>query len=469
MMSREAMDDPMDEMDWQFMDAANGYERDRDVFTRRRLCYRNVLTVLLILCVVGTGIFLLCGALEKIPEEIHVTLHEQEEIRAGFPFQVQIESGELPVFSSTGEKLENSQLHLGSGEPLLLSSAASGQVEVGYKLFGLFKLKSTTYVFDEPRELIPLGSTAGIEVQTRGLLVLGTQKIQDASGASFAPAELAVKEGDYIKELNDVKVSNVSQLKQAIRNAPDSKMVLTLNRDGQLLKVRIQAALDENGERKLGIWIRDSTQGLGTLTYMDERGSFAALGHGVSDVDTGVLMEVEDGTLYQSEILDIKKGEEGEPGQLQGILDRSKEGLLGTIEENTACGIFGQLEPAVIQKVREECVAYPIAYKQEVKIGKAKILCQLDEAVQKNGLVQGEEYEIEIEACDFGKKGEEKNKGMVIRVTDPKLLAQTNGIIQGMSGSPILQDGKLIGAVTHVLVNDPTRGYGIFIENMLEH
>lgn len=466
-MSREAVDDPMDEMDWQFMDAANGYERDKNIVFDRKLRYRNILVVLLVLCITCLGVLFVYDALEKIPEEIHVTIHQQEQICSKFPFQIQIETEELPVFSMEGERIECSQFHLGTGEQLILSSATSGRVEVDYELFGLLKLKSTTYVFDEPQELIPLGSTVGIEIRTKGLLVLGTQDITDAAGTSRAPAELVVKEGDYITELNHIKVSSVSQLKQVIQNSEDDKMVLTINREGQLLEVRVDASIDENGERKLGIWIRDSAQGLGTLTYVDAKGVFAALGHGVSDVDTGALMEVEEGTLYRSEVLNIKKGEEGKPGQIQGILDRSEDGRIGSIEWNSKCGIFGKLNDSILKKVKEEFSSYPVAYKQEVETGKAQILCQLDKESGNRGLVQGEMYEVEIESCDPGEADGEKNKGMVLRITDPRLLEQTNGIIQGMSGSPILQNGKLIGAVTHVLVNDPTKGYGIFIENML--
>lgn len=194
------------------------------------------------------------------------------------------------------------------------------------------------------------------------------------------------------------------------------------------------------------------------MTYLEEDASFGALGHGINDTDTALLMDVRQGSLYRTKIVDIKKGQDGVPGELTGVIDYNMENRIGTIEQNSVEGIFGTLEGNLPESFLEK--AMPIGLKQDVRIGEATILCCVDNQDVPR------EYGVEITAVHLDH--DNVNRGLEIRVTDPELLEQTGGIVQGMSGSPILQDGKIIGAVTHVLVQDPTRGYGIFIENMLE-
>ena len=234
-------------------------------------------------------------------------------------------------------------------------------------------------------------------------------------------------------------------------------MVRTIRRDGEVFDIRIKPQQDAAGEYKLGIWIRDNAQGVGTMTYLEEDASFGALGHGINDTDTALLMDVGQGSLYRTKIVDVKKGQDGVPGELTGVIDYNKKNRIGTIDQNCVEGIFGTMEGDISQQLQKEAV--PIGLKQDVRTGEATIRCCVDE----NSVPT--EYTVEITAVH--PDHDNVNRGLEIRVTDPKLLAQTGGIVQGMSGSPILQDGKIIGAVTHVLVQDPTRGYGIFIENML--
>ena len=207
-----------------------------------------------------------------------------------------------------------------------------------------------------------------------------------------------------------------------------------------------------DGSYKIGAWVRDSIQGIGTVTYIDPNsGTFGALGHGVYDADTDMLMDIRGGSLTAAELTGIVKGQKGKAGELTGKIDLQEK--IGVAEENTETGIFGTAEELFLAGE-----TLPAANRKEIRKGKAEILSDLEG----KGVCS---YEIEIEG--FGKKGSRNHKDMIIRITDERLLRLTGGIVQGMSGSPIIQDGKLVGAVTHVLVNDPTRGYGIFIENML--
>ena len=210
------------------------------------------------------------------------------------------------------------------------------------------------------------------------------------------------------------------------------------------------------GNYRLGIWVRDNVQGLGTITFLTKNNRFAALGHGIHDIDTSTLLTIKRGTLYRTSIQKVQKGSKGNPGTMEGIIVYNRFHQLGVIEKNTDAGIYGELN-SDRSWIGEE-VPIQVAKKEEIKTGEARIRCYIDSEVK--------EYTICITQID--KESDQVNKGMVIQVTDTELLEKTGGIIQGMSGSPIIQNGKLIGAVTHVFVQDSTKGYGIFIENMLK-
>ena len=210
------------------------------------------------------------------------------------------------------------------------------------------------------------------------------------------------------------------------------------------------------GKYRLGIWVRDNVQGLGTVTFLTEDNRFGALGHGIHDIDTNLLMSIDSGRVYRTSIRDITKGHSGSPGTMEGVIVYNNYNILGSIDKNTEAGIYGSLGPD--SALSGEMVPVDTARKEEIHTGDATVRCYVDNSLK--------EYQIRV--TDIDMSGAEINKGFVIEVTDPELLEITGGIIQGMSGSPILQDGKLIGAVTHVFVQDSTKGYGIFIENMLE-
>lgn len=265
-----------------------------------------------------------------------------------------------------------------------------------------------------------------------------------------------MKSGDYVIKLNGTEVTGKDDFITRIENCGGEQQILTIRRDAETYDVRIKPERDRTGKYKIGVWVRDNAQGVGTMTYIDENGNFGALGHGINDVDTSTLMEMNDGTLYQTEIISIRKGAAGQPGEMTGMIVYSDDRILGDITSNSIRGIFGKCNQKALALGTEETL--PIGLKQEIEKGPAQILCTVDGTTRY--------YDIEI--TEIHLDHDNVNRGIELRVTDPELLSVTGGIVQGMSGAPIIQKGKFVGAVTHVLVQDSTRGYGIFIENMLE-
>lgn len=297
------------------------------------------------------------------------------------------------------------------------------------------------------------GETIGVYLETAGVLVADIGTLNDSSGNHVTPAEHIARAGDYIQKVNDETILSKNQLIDLMRENHGDEVALSVCRDGETIEYKLEPAKTEDGSYKLGLWVRDDLQGIGTMTYICENGSFGALGHGISDSESGSLLSLSGGTLYKAGILEVKKGQSGSPGELKGSIYYADSEILGTISENTSCGVFGRLSTPV-----KGITSAVVASRDQLHTGDACIYCNVGDGVQ--------QYDIRIEK--IRKNTEEKNKSFVIRVTDENLLEKTGGIVQGMSGAPILQDGKLVGAVTHVFVNDPTKGYGVFIENMLE-
>lgn len=304
--------------------------------------------------------------------------------------------------------------------------------------------------------VIPGGIPIGIYLDTNGVMVIDTETIISIDEESISPAEKVLEEGDYITAINEVNISSKQDLLEFVSQLDGSTITISIRREEEEMEVEVTPVLAESGSYMLGIWVRDNLQGLGTLTYVDLNSNFGALGHGINDIDTGELLEISDGELYKASISGIIKGESGLPGGLEGVIIYNPFNLLGTIERNTDVGIYGTVEN--IEELELKMDPVEVATIDEIEVGSATILCTIDDEV--------EEYEIEITKVDLN--ATEENKGLVIQVIDEELLEKTGGIVQGMSGAPIIQNGKLIGAVTHVFVNDPTKGYGIFIESMME-
>lgn len=304
--------------------------------------------------------------------------------------------------------------------------------------------------------VVPVGHTVGIKLFSRGVMVVGLADVATEQGEASPARQCGLRTGDIITHIDGRQVDTIEQVQSLLQAAGGETMAIQLTRGGRMVETETAAVQCMNdGSYRLGAWIRDSMAGIGTITYYDpDSGKFAALGHGINDIDTKLLMPLESGAIMRSTVSDIRTGEKGTPGELHGTFDLERD--LGTLYANTDCGVFG------VASGESECFAgqaVPVAKKSEVQVGPATILSNVEgDAV--------EEFDVEILRI-YRCTGQD-SRSMMIRVTDEDLLARTGGIVQGMSGSPILQDGRLVGAVTHVLVNDPTCGYAIFADTMLE-
>ena len=325
------------------------------------------------------------------------------------------------------------------------------------RLLGCIPFKEVKVTPVDEQEIYVSGSTIGIYMETEGVLVVNTGEIQDQNGETKEPAKNIVKQGDYIVAFNGEKISTKKDLIHDIEKLDGNAVTLEVKREGESVPVSVTPVKDTKGDYKLGIWVRDDTQGIGTLTYVDQNGNYGALGHGISDVDTAQLLDIRNGALYKAQVLAVTKGSKGSPGELAGFIRYENKNILGDIEQNSKNGIYGQFYKGVEDGITLKKM--PVAHKQEIQTGEASILCCVDGQVK--------EYTAQIKRIDLNHEG--TNKSFVIQITDEKLLELTGGVVQGMSGSPVLQNGKIIGAVTHVFVQDSTSGYGIFIENMLEN
>lgn len=304
------------------------------------------------------------------------------------------------------------------------------------------------------QKLIPLGRTTGIKLFSEGTMVVGFAEV--GSKKSQSPAQQAGLEcGDIILAVNETEIDSNESLMDALSVLPDGNAAVTFKRDGEEQTCSVSAIYDDEAQTwRLGAWVRDSMAGIGTITYVDpQTGVFGALGHGVCDVDTGELMPFENGSLMSSNVIGVKKGQEGTPGELTGSFDMTCD--QGTLYLNTNSGIYGRIDEISVYEGQK---ALDTVKKSEIKTGKATILANVDGE-------QTESYEINI--LRVYPENDDSMRDMMIQVTDERLLEKTGGIVQGMSGSPIIQNDKLVGAVTHVLINDPTRGYGINIERMI--
>lgn len=406
-----------------------------------KLKLRMILLAFLLtdLCVIG---YMLYHYVEDaIPDYLMAYVGEEEEI-------------ELPSIFHTEETVEALSVTNHSRGFSMLSQK-TGEYQVPVRLFGVVPVKNVDVKVIQKMKIAPSGEPIGIYVETNGLLVLDTAEIEGRDGLIYAPGENVLKAGDYILKWNGQPVATIRDLDRQIQKTKDKKVSVLIRRNKEQIKVAMRPVLAMDKTYKIGTWVREDTQGIGTLTYVTQDGKFGTLGHGITDVDTGTLLNLQGGELFQTRILDVIRGTKGEPGELQGYINMVATNEIGKISRNTDVGVFGEMEDERISEYTSEYV--PVGMKQDIKKGTAYIYVNLEGKAKK--------YEIQIESININSTD---NKSMEIHVTDPELLNLTGGIVQGMSGSPILQDGKIIGAVTHVLVDDPTRGYGVFIETMLQ-
>lgn len=423
--------------------------------------YRHFLIWLLIAGIAGSAAFYIYAVKNQIPDTINLNRYAEEKLDFNIPFVGTVEQtaytdvSEVARAYATNVKAVNVNLL----DTLNISTGEIGSYDLNFRLFGMVTLKSVKINVCDEVLIIPCGIPVGIYIETKGVMVVDIGDITTADGTVKCPASDILWPGDYIVSVNGQSVDDKEALIEAIDSSEQSAggyVNIGLYRNGRYIEVRLEPVRDENGRLKIGTWVRDDCQGLGTLTYIDKNGRFGALGHGISDIDTGKLVNSEGGRLYCARIWSIVKGKAGTPGEIVGSINYSPDYFLGFIESNSDIGIYGVCDENIYQYI--DSYALPVVYKQSVQKGMAYIRSFIDGTVR--------DYAIYITDIDMSNGN--INKGISFTVTDEALLESTGGIIQGMSGSPIIQNGGVIGAVTHVLVNDPAKGYGIFIEDMLE-
>ena len=424
---------------------------------RSRRIYRKILICTFIINIITLAGFAYYYIEKRIPDEIKIMVDREESFNFNIPIEAKIKTEDIGVISVNDMRVPSNQIEFDMNEPFTLESSQTGSYNVSLKLFGLFTFKNISLDVIDTVELIPCGIPIGIYVETDGVLVLGNGRITGEDGLNYEPVSNKLKSGDYILAVNNIPVSDKSELIKEIQKSAGNDIALLVRRNNENITVRISPVKTSGGTYKIGAWIRDNTQGIGTLTFISNNGYFGALGHGITDIDTGLLMEISKGTIYSAEIMSIVKGKEGEPGELIGMIRSQDKFKIGKITDNTYQGIFGRLENGY--DGLEDMKPIKIGLKQEVKKGKAYVRCMVEDEIK--------DYEIEIESIDISNSNH--SKGLVIRITDERLLNATGGIVQGMSGSPIIQNNKIIGAVTHVFIQDSTKGYGTFIENMVNN
>ena len=370
----------------------------------------------------------------SLPDALTLTSGQKFVVQTGLPMLAASDGGAVSVLASQDERVT-------------ISAEAGGQTSVTFSLLGLIPVHETRVNVVEERTLIPGGQAVGVALKTRGVLVV-----------SDAAKGRALRAGDVILSADGKNVESTKALSEQVGTAQTDTVRLEVLRGGQTITVDAQAEPDpSDGRRKLGVWVRDSTAGVGTLTYIDPANqAYGALGHAIVDADTGRLLAAREGAILHASIVGVTKGQSGKAGELKGNFLKAGE-QIGSLMENCEYGIYGVLEDM------PENLLYPqglrAGARSAVHTGTASIIATVD--------ADGpQEYGVEIVRC-FA-QSEPSQKGMILRVTDERLLEKTGGIVQGMSGSPILQDGRIIGAVTHVYLSDATQGYGMYIEWMLE-
>ncbi len=406
---------------------------------------KNILKIFLVVCLLvcmatGFGIYI-NTVISKIPEDIYVVKDDEAVVDLRIPA--------TGICEASGGVTK-----VDFNAPVTFKGNVTGTYELNIRLFDLFDIRTVDVNVVNERSIYPCGFQIGMYLKTDGVLVVDTGEFEDYAGNKVNPCDNILKPGDYIVKINRTEVTSKTELNKRINAAKGEKVVLNVRRDGELIDVSINPVLTKDGDYKAGLWVKDDAQGIGTITYVTDDGRYGALGHGVSDPTVGKLMEISAGSIYKTKILSIVKGENGDPGEFIGTINYSDNNKFGTITSNSISGITGRINADLIEIYSLNKI--PIGYSYEVHKGKAFIRLYNEGSYK--------DYEIEIQNVKSG-----NNKNITYKVVSQELLDLTNGIVQGMSGCPIIQDGKLIGAVTHVFIDDCTSGYGIFVENMLKH
>lgn len=379
---------------------------------------------------------------QNLPNELVVFEGEKIEFKTIFGISVNSNQETIETSSNTSEGITNE----------------AGKKTLEVSLFDKLLTKDVEVDVLPKTTVIPVGNIAGVKLYTSGVLVVGMSEIEGIDNKKYKPYEnTGIAEGDRITKIDETYIYSTNELINIVNKSNGESIKITYIHEEESKECSIEPIQTSSDEYKLGLWVRDSAAGVGTVTFYEpSTKTFGALGHGITDIDTGELINIASGEFITTRILNITKGESGNPGKIQGTIENQKN--IGKINKNSKFGIYGKVENLSSLEI-DTSKEMDVATRDEIQLGKATILCSLD-----NKSVQ--EYEIEIEK--IYKENNYDNKSMQIKVTDERLLGKTGGIIQGMSGSPIIQNGKFVGAVTHVLVNNPQEGYGVFGDIMLK-
>ncbi|MEC1607252.1 SpoIVB peptidase [Bacillus halotolerans] len=406
---------------------------------------RKAIGLILLVSLLSVG---LCKPLKEyllIPTQMRVFETQTQAIETSLSVNAQEKSSEAFTVEKDPHEIK-------------VTGKKSGQSELVYDLAG-FPIKKTKVQVLPDLKVIPGGQSIGVKLHSVGVLVVGFHQINTSEGKKSPGESAGITAGDIIIEMNGRKIEKMNDVAPFIQKAGNTgeSLDLLIKRDKQKIKTKLIPQKDEaEGKYRIGLYIRDSAAGIGTMTFYEPKTKkYGALGHVISDMDTKKPIVVEDGEIVKSTVTSIEKGTGGNPGEKLARFSSERK-TIGDINRNSPFGIFGTLHQPIKNKISDK--ALPVAFSNEVKKGPAEILTVIDDD-------KVEKFDIEIVSTTPQKFP--ATKGMVLKITDPRLLKETGGIVQGMSGSPIIQNGKVVGAVTHVFVNDPTSGYGVHIEWML--
>ena len=403
---------------------------------------KKILTMLLLVFFLSI-IYIYSLVIGNIPEEIVVFEGEEISMKT------------LLGISIKGENLETIETSSSNSNKI---SNEVGKSSLEVSLFDNITLKNVDVSVLPKTTVIPVGNIAGVKLYTNGVLVVGMSEIEGKDNKKYKPYEnTGIEEGDTIVKINEEEIGSTNDLIEVVNMSQGKEIKVEYIHEDDTKECSITPVETSSNEYKLGLWVRDSAAGVGTVSFYDPTTrTFGALGHGITDIDTNELINIASGEFITTRILNITKGESGNPGRIQGTIENQQN--IGLISKNSKFGIYGKVNNISSLDI-DTSKEMEVALREEIQEGKATILCSLDNQ-------KPQEYEIEIQK--IYKENNYDNKSMKIKVTDERLLEKTGGIIQGMSGSPIIQNGKFVGAVTHVLVNNPQEGYAVFGDIMLK-
>jgi len=393
--------------------------------------------------------------ISNLPDEFTVIQGDEKVLEFNFPINAKVKSDNFG-FLINGSTLNQDNFIVDLSKPISLKFLDQGTTNLEFNI-GFLPIKKIKVDVVPEKNVVPGGHSIGVKLRSNGLIVVGYSNITDCNNRRYSPGKKAgILIGDVLMEINNEKILDVDHMTELVNKAKGSNIEIKLNRDSKILTLSVEPIFNNHDKLyQLGLWVRDVAAGVGTLTFYDPNNMFfAALGHIITDIDTGKPIEISDGEIIKAKVTSIEKGEKNRPGEKKGVFIQESD-IIGKIMTNTTFGIYGKLNQKLMNPFYD---TIPIAMIEEIQEGPAEILTVIqDDKIEK----------FRIEIIKIFNQNKPDGKGMIIKVTDPRLLDQTGGIIQGMSGSPIIQKGKLIGAVTHVFVNSPAKGYGIFAEWML--